>query len=162
MVYSHESLELEYYIKEGISPVHYNLSDLNKHFEIRKSLYRLLGLIPNFFMGKDILEVAPGSGHNSIYTASLLPKSYDLVEPNPNGCKDIISAFKNLNYKHTMPKLYKKIERLGSDEIYGSDLKIKLNAMGAYFGYLPDPAAVKKEPVNPKVNQINDSTIQIP
>ena len=41
MTYSHKSIELEYYINEGISPVHYDLSDLNKHFQIRASLYRL-------------------------------------------------------------------------------------------------------------------------
>ena len=80
MTFSHESVELEYYIREGISPVHYDLSDLNKHFQIRASLYRLLGVIPSIFKGKDILEVAPGSGHNSIYTATLLPRTYDLVE----------------------------------------------------------------------------------
>ena len=74
MTFSHESVELEYYIREGISPVHYDLSDLNKHFQIRASLYRLLGVIHSFFKGKDILEVAPGSGHNSIYTATLLPR----------------------------------------------------------------------------------------
>ena len=49
MVFQHKSIELEYYIKEGISPVHQDTSDLNKHFQIRESLYRLLGLIPSFF-----------------------------------------------------------------------------------------------------------------
>ena len=67
MKYSKEAIELEYYIKENISPVHYKIKNLKKHFEIRNSLYRLLGIIPNFLKGKDILEVAPGSGHNSIY-----------------------------------------------------------------------------------------------
>ena len=47
MTYSHKSIELEYYIQEGISPVHYDLSDLNKHFQIRASLDRLLGVIPS-------------------------------------------------------------------------------------------------------------------
>ena len=97
MNYSHKSIELEYYIREGISPVHYDLSDLKKHFQIRASLYRLLGLIPNFIEGKDILEIAPGAGHNSVYTSSLLPKTYDLVEPNPKGCRDIIEIFNNLS-----------------------------------------------------------------
>ena len=59
--------------------------------------------------------------------------------------------------------MYKKIERIEIDEIYGSDLKIKLNAMGVYFGYLPDPTAAsdtQKEVDSSKA--INDSTIQIP
>jgi hypothetical protein len=100
-----QSIELEFYKKEGISPVHYKLGDIKKHFEIRSSLYQLLGLPPNLVRGKDVLEVAPGSGHNSIYTASLLPETYDLVEPNPVGCKDIHSIFKHFTLDHTKPKL---------------------------------------------------------
>lgn len=101
-----KSIELEYYIKQGISPVHYKIKNLNKHFEIRSSLYQLLGLAPSLINGKDVLEVAPGSGHNSIFTSSLLPKSYDLVEPNPKGCKDILTIFKSFKKKHTKPNLY--------------------------------------------------------
>ena len=103
MVYSHKSVELEYYIKEGISPVHQDISNLSKHFQIRSSLYRLLGLIPSFFTGKDIIEVGPGSGHNSIYTATLLPRTYELVEPNPLALKDISKIFGDLSIKHTKP-----------------------------------------------------------
>ena len=104
---NNQSIELEYYLKESISPVHYNLKNRKKHFEIRSSLYQLLGLPPNLIYGKDILEVAPGSGHNSIYTATLLPKYYQLVEPNPIGCRDIIEIFKKLSIRHTKPKLKK-------------------------------------------------------
>ena len=57
MVYSHKSVELEYYVREGISPVHQDISDLKKHFQTRESLYRLLGLIPSFFKGKDIIDM---------------------------------------------------------------------------------------------------------
>ena len=38
MVYSHKSVELEYYVREGISPVHQDISDLNKNFQTRESL----------------------------------------------------------------------------------------------------------------------------
>ena len=105
MISSHKSIELEYYIKEGISPVHQDISDLSKHFQTRVSLYRLLGLIPSFFKGKDIIEVGPGSGHNSIYTATLRPRTYDLVEPNPVALKDIAKIFGNLSIKHTNPNI---------------------------------------------------------
>ena len=116
---SEKSVELEYYIKEGISPVHYDLTDLKKHFEIRSSLYRLLGIIPNFFEKKDILEVAPGSGHNSIFTATLLPKTYDLVEPNPKGCEDILKIFKDFSLKHTKPKLHERsLENFKTNKLY--------------------------------------------
>lgn len=138
---SKEAIELEYYIKENISPVHYKIKNLKKHFEIRNSLYRLLGIIPNFLQGKDILEVAPGSGHNSIYTASLLPKSYDLVEPNPKGCKDIIKIFKTFNLKHTKPKLYKqKLDFFKSNKLY--DLVITEGWPGGHLKY--DKKMLKK------------------
>ena len=68
-----KAVELDYYIKEGISPVHYNLSNLKRHFDIRNSLYYLLGLPSKFLKNTDILEVAPGSGHNSLFTSSLGP-----------------------------------------------------------------------------------------
>ena len=134
MDYSNKSIELEYYIREGISPVSYDISDLKKHFQIRASLYRLLGLIPNFFEGKDILEIAPGSGHNSIYTASLLPKTYDLVEPNPIGCKDIIKIFKNLSIKHTKPNLLQQsLDDFKSHKLY--DIAITEGWPGGFLDY---------------------------
>ena len=43
MKYAYKSIELDYYIDQGISPVHYNLKKINKHFQI-ESLYRLLFL----------------------------------------------------------------------------------------------------------------------
>jgi hypothetical protein len=119
MTFSHESVELEYYIREGISPVHYDLSDLNKHFQTRASLYRLLGLVPSFLKGKDIIEVGPGSGHNSIYTATLIPRTYDVVEPNPVARNDIVKVFGNLSTKHTYPNIVPQcVEDLKSDKQY--------------------------------------------
>ena len=106
MTYWHPFIELEYYVREGISPVHYNFPSLKVHFQTRASLCRLLGLVLDFVRGKDILEIAPGSGHNSIYTASLCRKNYDLVEPNSNGCKDILKIFKRIKFKHTKPRLF--------------------------------------------------------
>ena len=129
-----KSIELEYYMKEGISPVRYDLSDLKKHFQIRASLYRLLGIIPNFFYNKDVLEVAPGSGHNSIYTATLLPQAYDLVEPNPKGCKDILKAFELFSLEHTKPKLHKKsLEDFKTDKLY--DIVITEGWPGGFLEY---------------------------
>ena len=134
MIYSHRSIELEYYIREGISPVHQDISDLNKHFQIRASLYRLLGLIPSFCKGKDIIEVAPGSGHNSIYTATLLPRTYDLVEPNPIGCKDISKIFDNLSIQHTKPNLYQQsLDDFKSDKLY--DIVITEGWPGGFLDY---------------------------
>ena len=106
---SHSSYNLlDFYIKEGISPIHQDISNLSKHFQIRSNLYRLLGLIPSFLKGKDIIEVAPGSGHNSIYTATLLPRTYDLVEPNPVALRDISEIFGNLSMEYTKPNIIPK------------------------------------------------------
>lgn len=76
---------LKFYSKHGISPVEQDIGDLEAHFNRRIALYRTLGLNTLFFKGKDVLEVAPGSGHNSIVTASFEMNKYDLVEPNPTG-----------------------------------------------------------------------------
>tara|TARA_Y100000590_G_scaffold469825_1_gene660008 strand:- start:13244 stop:14401 length:1158 start_codon:yes stop_codon:yes gene_type:complete len=134
MTYSHKSIELEYYINEGISPVQYDLSDLGKHFQIRASLYRLLGIIPSFFKGRDVLEVAPGSGHNSIYTATLLPRTYDLVEPNPNGCQDILNIFKDFSIEHTKPNLFQEsLDDFKSDTLY--DIVITEGWPGGFLDY---------------------------
>ncbi len=134
MKFSHKSIELEYYVNEGISPVHYNLKNINKHFQIRESLYRLLGFTPSFFKGKDIVEIAPGSGHNSIYTSTLLPNTYDLVEPNPKGCRDIKNIFRNLKVKHTKPKLYQKsLDDFKNTKLY--DVVITEGWPGGYLKY---------------------------
>ena len=127
MVYTHKSLQLEHYLKEKISPVNYDIPNLKKHFQIRGSLYRLLGLIPSFFKGKNVLEVGPGSGQNSIYIASLFPKIYDLLEPNPYACKDISKIFKKFSHKHTKPNL---------DQIK-PELARVLNAVSTGIGVMP-------------------------
>ena len=129
-----KAVELDYYIKEGISPVHYNLSNLKRHFDIRNSLYYLLGLPSKFLKNTDILEVAPGSGHNSLFTSSLGPKTFDLVEPNPHGCKDIKKIFNKYKLYHTSPKLFqKKIEEYNSNKKY--DLVITEGWPGGYLEY---------------------------
>lgn len=84
---------LQFYSQNQISPVSQNLHDLSLHFGRRIGLYRTLGLAASLFQDRDILEVAPGSGHNSIVTATFKPRSYDLVEPNPTGFNKMVSLF---------------------------------------------------------------------
>ena len=139
--YLQKSVELDYYIKENISPVHYKISNIKKHFQIRNSLYRLLGFTPSFFYNKDVIEIAPGSGHNSIYTASLLPNLYHLVEPNPSGCKDIKKLFSNLKIKHTKPTLYpKSLDIFKNKKLY--DVVITEGWPGGFLKY--DKSMLKK------------------
>ena len=97
---------LSYYKEHGISPVRYNYADPASHFQRRDCLYRSLGLPPAAFRGVRVLEVAAGSGQNSLYVATRRPASYDLVEPNPAGLRDIEAAYAGLSLPHTAPELY--------------------------------------------------------
>ena len=97
---------LGYYEQHGISPVRYNVDNLEHHFDRRDSLYRSLGLPPMAFRGCQVLEIAPGSGQNSFYIACCEPARYDLVEPNSSGIRDIRAGFDGLGRSHTAPTLH--------------------------------------------------------
>lgn len=96
---------LEFYIQNGISPVHYDTGNLREHFERRASLYRSLGLLPLAVQGSRVLEVAVGSGQNSLYLASLRPQSLTLVEPNPIGICEIRKLYAETTVPNTAPTL---------------------------------------------------------
>ena len=64
---------LEFYREHNIAPVRYDLSNIDAHLERRFSLYAKLGLLPLSFAKSSVLEVAAGTGHNSLYPAHLLP-----------------------------------------------------------------------------------------
>ena len=87
------SSHVEFYAKYNISPVRQNIQDLDKHFRNRAFLYRQLGILPAFISGKKVIEVGPGSGFNSLYTAGLNPVQYVLMEPNKAGVEDIRILF---------------------------------------------------------------------
>ena len=99
---------LDYYNKHGISPVHYMAASVQEHFERRASLYRSLGLPSLAFRGARVLEVAVGSGQNSLYVASRMPESLTLVEPNPTGIREIRELYQNTAVPHTTPTLVEK------------------------------------------------------
>jgi len=79
---------VDFYAGNGISPVNQDISDLARHFRRRDSLYRFLGLPPSFVRGRSVIEFGPGSGHNALFTASLAPERYVLVDGNPKGLAD--------------------------------------------------------------------------
>lgn len=95
---------VDFYKENKISPVRQDINDLQAHFERRASLYRLLGIVPSLLQEKSILEVGPGGGFNALFTASLSPAFYHLVEGNPTGIEHIEEQFKKL------PKFNKNIE----------------------------------------------------
>lgn len=57
---------LKYYGEKNISPVKQDISDLQLHCRRREKLYRQLGLPFCLFKDKNILEVGPGSGYNTL------------------------------------------------------------------------------------------------
>jgi 2-polyprenyl-3-methyl-5-hydroxy-6-metoxy-1,4-benzoquinol methylase len=84
---------LDYYLRHGLNPVHYDMAEPKRHLERRSSLYRTLGLPAVAFRGANVLEVAPGSGQNSLFVASCEPASLTLVEPNPTAIQDIRKTY---------------------------------------------------------------------
>ena len=97
---------LQYYRAQGIAPVHYEMRTLTDHFERRDSLYRTLGLPPVAFRGCRVLEVAAGTGQNSLYVAACQPASLDLVEPNPKGVEEIEALYREHEGRLIKPRLH--------------------------------------------------------
>ena len=85
---------LTFYREQKVSPVRQNIADLKRHFERRRSLFIHLGISPLTFRDRSVVEVGPGSGQNALFTASLWPAKYTLVEGNPTGVRDIKDLFK--------------------------------------------------------------------
>ncbi len=121
---------LPYYMRHNISPVHYQFDSIEAHFDRRDSLYRSLGLPPLAFRNHRVLEVAAGSGQNSLYVASCLPQTYDLVEPNTAGILDIRKTYEGYAGRHTPPTLHEvQFEDYKANE--GYDVVICENWLGS-------------------------------
>ena len=81
-----------------------------------------------------MLDVALGSGHNSIYIASLLPQTYDLVEPNPLGGEDLLKIFDNLSIEHAKSTLFPQyLEDVKNEKLY--DVVICKGLFGGFLEY---------------------------
>jgi SAM-dependent methyltransferase len=63
------------FVPNQVPPQHLGL-----HFRRRDALYRQLGIVPGLLKGRDVLEFGPGSGDNSIHTASFGPRTLTLVD----------------------------------------------------------------------------------
>jgi SAM-dependent methyltransferase len=96
---------LDYYRRHGINPVRYEMGDLGRHLDRRESLYRTLGITPLTVRGAHVLEVAPGTGQNSLYLARLNPASLTLVEPNPAGVRDVSALYATPGISPVRPEL---------------------------------------------------------
>jgi len=76
---------VDYYGAHNISPVAQDVSDLERHYERRASLYRSLRIPPLYVSGRNVIEFGPGSGYNSLYTQHLGPRRYLMVDANRRG-----------------------------------------------------------------------------
>ncbi len=102
---------LKFYEDLKISPVSQDISDFPRHIARRTALYRQLGLLPLTFSNAEVLEVGPGSGHNSIVTAGFKPRRLVLVEPNYTGFQAVTALFQDysdspLEIHHAMLENY--------------------------------------------------------
>ncbi len=100
---------LEHYLLNKITPVKQNISDLDKHFFRRKSLYKTLGLTKSNFENKRILEVGFGGGYNPLVTNSFQPQEYVLVDANIHAIEDFKKIFAQHKIKMNNIKLHNKI-----------------------------------------------------
>lgn len=85
--------------------MHYLAGSLAEHLERRESLYNMLGLPGMLFRNAKVLEIAAGSGQNSLYVAARQPSRYVIVEPNPVALKQIEETYRNFNIPHTRPQI---------------------------------------------------------
>jgi len=111
---NHKRAFIDFYGEHKISPVSQNISDLKAHFDRREALYRHLGVIPSFVQGKSVIEFGPGSGHNALYTASLMPSRYVFVEGNPTGLEETKKKLENAPFNTEFVKSH--IESFETDE----------------------------------------------
>jgi len=91
---------LTFYQEHNISPVSQDISDTKKHFYRRDSLFRLLGIPPLLVNGLSVIEFGPGSGHNAVFTASLSPSKYVLVDGNTLGLTQTKEKLDQLSFRN--------------------------------------------------------------
>jgi SAM-dependent methyltransferase len=121
---------LNYYRAQGIAPVHYEMRTLAEHFARRDSLYRTLGLPSAAFRGSRVLEVAAGTGQNSLYVASCAPASLDLVEPNPRGVEEIRALYRQHAGRLLEPRLHAvEFQAFAPEQLY--DIVLCENWLGS-------------------------------
>ena len=88
---------LRFYGTHNISPVRQNIDNLEMHYQRREKLYRQCGIPVIAFKDKEVLEIGPGGGVNTLALFQWGIRHIDLVEPNVKGCEDMRMLFKKYN-----------------------------------------------------------------
>jgi SAM-dependent methyltransferase len=95
---------LDFYKKHGSALVSRQLGVLSEFFRKREGLFLALGIPPGYVEGKSVLEFGPGTGHNSLFTDSLSPSRYVLVDGGDeilNAAKARLAVSENRSIEHT-------------------------------------------------------------
>lgn len=102
---------LDYYGEHNISPVKQDLSNLPIFFQKREKLYKQLGMPTIVFDKKDILEVGPGSGFNTLAFFKWVGEQnkIELVEANPKGIVDMKKLFEEKRISTDRYEIYECI-----------------------------------------------------
>lgn len=129
---------VDFYKKHNICPVFNNID--SKYLHQRQALYYQLGIVPAFLKDKTILEFGPGNGINSIYTQSLEPKEYILVDANPTSLENCKKNFTEAFPNHTN---YHFIESL--IDTFQSDQKFDLVICEGLIPHQHDPLSCAKK-----------------
>lgn len=71
---------LDFYAQQGAALVSREIGDRRAFFRARAGLFVSLGIAPGLLDGKSVLEFGPGTGHNALFTDSLRPRRFVLVD----------------------------------------------------------------------------------
>ena len=68
---------LDYYLRHGLNPVRYEMTDLRRHLDRRASLYRMLGLPAPVHWGPfEVVATANGANLDYMDTEEVTPQHY--------------------------------------------------------------------------------------
>jgi len=102
---------LDYYKKNKIIPA-VSLNEIKQNIlkQQRFSFFFKVGIAPNNFTNKEVLELCPGTGVNSLYLLKFTKiKHITLVDNNPSSIKELTKNLKNFNNKTILNEDIKKI-----------------------------------------------------
>ena len=103
-MFDSENKHLKFYTEHKIAPVK-QVAALERILNYRRSLYEPLGLHGLAIRGSDVLEVACGTGENSLFVACQDPTSLTLLEPNPAAYERVKSLYAHFHGPHTPPEI---------------------------------------------------------
>jgi len=128
---------VDFYKKHQICPV---VNDIDpEYLRKREALYIQLGIIPSLVKDKTVIEFGPGNGINSLYTHSLQPKEYLLIDGNPTSLENC-----RKNFEETFPgnTNYELVEALFDD--YKTDKKYDLAICEGFIPHQHNPEVCAK------------------